>query len=146
MRCKETREYLVDFILDELLPELQILINEHLTVCEECRGEASRIEATVMGLENSIGFKPSSDVYRKIQDQLPVRRPIRTRILGLPRGLAYTFGAFLMGVILTKSIDTFTTKTTEPLRVEVEQEPSRKGPFSDTVEFYAVPARNLARI
>lgn len=146
MRCNEINKHLADFVLEELPPEFQIVINEHLAVCEECRGEAGRVEATISGFNNSVRFKPSSSVYRRIQNQLPVKKPIPTRLLGFPRGMVYAFGAFLLGIVLTKSIDTFAAKNVEPLRIEVKQEPSRRGPFSDTVEFYAVPAKNLARI
>ncbi|MDH4210203.1 MAG: hypothetical protein OEV79_01990 [candidate division WOR-3 bacterium] len=146
MKCTEISKYMLDNVLEELPAELQIQVNEHIATCQKCHAEMRHVEATVSAFKNSARFRPSPDIYAKIRSQLRVQKPRSARLLGVPRSLVYAFGAFLLGVTMTRSIDTFVTKNAEPVRIEVRQETPQRGPFSDTVEFYAVPAKNLARI
>jgi anti-sigma factor RsiW len=146
MKCTEISKHMLDNVLEELSPELQIQVNEHFATCEKCRIEAGQVEATVSAFKGSAKFEPSTEVYNKIRNQLRVKKPTSTRLLGVPRSLVYAFGAFLLGVTMTRSIDTLMTKTAKQVRIEARQETPRRVPFSDTVEFYAVPAKNLARL
>ena len=43
MKCPEIENHLADYILGELCPELEIQVNEHLAVCEKCRGESLHV-------------------------------------------------------------------------------------------------------
>jgi anti-sigma factor RsiW len=146
MNCADTKEYLIDHILEELDPELQIQVNEHLAVCEKCRGEMERTGRLVERVSASSGFKPVAEVYERIREQIRMPRPKPARFFGVSRSLVFALGAFLLGIIMTRSIDTIIRNRAQPSRIEVRQEVPRVAPFSDTVEFYSVPAKNLARI
>ncbi|MGD9380695.1 MAG: zf-HC2 domain-containing protein [candidate division WOR-3 bacterium] len=146
MNCADTKKHLIDYVLEELDPELQIQVNEHLAVCEKCRAGAAETERTVDEFKESARFKPASDVYRDIAERIVKPKPSRTRLLGIPKSLVFALGAFLLGIIMTRSIDTVIRNRAQPSRIEVRQEVPRIAPFSDTVEFYSVPAKNLARI
>ena len=146
MNCAEIKHYLIDYVLEELDPELQIQVNEHLAICKKCRGEVRQTEVVIDGLRNSVRFKPATDVYRRIAEQIEIPQPKRPRLLGMPRNLVYALGAFILGVVVTRSVDGVILHIREPARIEVRQESPRKVPFSDTIEFYSVPAKNLARI
>ncbi len=146
MKCIEIREFLFDLILSELDPEVEIKVNEHLAVCDECRAEFSRVDSVVLNLRRGTRFKPAPVVYERIAGSLTVPRRQRAKLLGLPRNLTYALGAFVFGLVLARSIDTVATKGRRPVRMEARQDEPRRVPFSDTVEFYAVPAKNLARI
>jgi hypothetical protein len=52
----------------------------------------------------------------------------------------------MLGIVMTKAIDSLFVSVERTSPVEVKQEQLRPAPFSDTVEFYSVPAKNLARI
>jgi predicted anti-sigma-YlaC factor YlaD len=145
MKCIEIRECLFDHILGELDPEVEIQVNEHLAVCEVCRREFGKAESVVRSLRKGKPFEPAPAVYGRIAGSLTASRRQRTRLLGMPRSLVFALGAFLFGVVLTRSIDTVATIGRRPARIEVRQEEPRISPFSDTVEFYSVPAKNLAR-
>ncbi|UCD06208.1 MAG: zf-HC2 domain-containing protein [candidate division WOR-3 bacterium] len=146
MKCQETKKHLFDYVLEEIPPELQIQVNEHLAICAECRAESARIGETVTAFKNSVAFKPSPEIFSRVRGQVPLRKPRSARFFGVPRSLVYAFGAFLVGVVMTRSIDTFVAVDDQPVQIEVREEKLREVPYSDTVEFYAVPARNLARI
>ena len=146
MTCSEMRNCLVDYVLWELAPELEIQVNEHLAICEKCRGEVRETESVVNRIRDSAKFRPAPDIYGKITDRIRVRKPQRARIFWMPRSLVFAFGAFLLGVVITKSIDEITTNVRQPSGIEVRQEAPGGVPFSDTVEFYSVPAKNLASI
>ena len=146
MKCQETKKHLLDYVLEELPPELQIQINEHLATCAKCRAESDRIETTVSAFKNSVTFNPSPEIFARVRDQVPLKKPRSARLFGVPRSLVYAFGAFLLGIVMTRSMDTFVTWYEQPVQIEVREEKLREVPYSDTVEFYAAPARNLARI
>lgn len=146
MTCIETRKHLLDHILEELSPELQIQVNEHLITCAECRNESGEIEKTVSAFKNSVTLKPSPEIFSRIGIHVPLKKRGSPRFFGVPRSLVYAFGAFVLGAIVTRSMDTFVTGNKQPVQIEVREERLREAPFSDTVEFYAAPARNLARI
>ena len=146
MKCQETKKHLFDYVLEEIPPELQIQINEHLATCVKCRAEFDRIETTVSAFKSLGTFKPSPEIFVRVRDQVPLKKPRSARIFGFPRSLVFAFGAFLLGVVMTRSLDTFMTLNERPVQIEVREERLREVPYSDTVEFYAAPARNLARI
>jgi anti-sigma factor RsiW len=146
MKCSEIRNHITDYVLEELAPELQIQVNEHLAVCDDCRGEVQHAEAVIATFRDSARFRPAPDVYRKIAEQVRALKSEHSRLFGLPRNLVFAFGAFLLGIVITRSVDSIVMNVSEPSGIEVRQESPRKAPFSDTVEFYSVPAKNLARI
>jgi len=146
MNCSEIKNYVIDYVIEELDPDLQIQVNEHLAICEKCRSEVQQTELAIDGFKDATRFKPATDVYRKIAEQIEVPRSKRPRLLGMPRNLVYAFGAFVLGIVITRSVDNIILGVRGPSRIEVRQESPRRVPFSDTVEFYSVPAKNLARI
>jgi predicted anti-sigma-YlaC factor YlaD len=146
MKCSEMKEFIFDHVLGELAPEVEIRVNEHLAMCETCRREQHEVDAAFEGFKNAARFEPAPGIYEKITAHMKVPRQRGARLLGIPRNLILALGAFLLGVVITRSIDTVVTRTRGPVRIEVRQEEPRKMPFSDTVEFYSVPAKNLAKI
>jgi anti-sigma factor RsiW len=146
MKCSQIKNHIIDYVLNELDPEHQITVNEHLAICSGCRDELRRTEAVIGGLRGATRFEPTPAVYGKITEQITVPRPKRTRFLGMPRSLVYAFAAFILGVVITRSVDNIILNIRAPASVEVRRESPQKVPFSDTVEFYSVPAKNLARI
>lgn len=146
MKCAKIKNLLFDYVLEELAPELQIQVNEHLAICEKCSNEVKRIEALIKDFKDSERFKPVSNIYGRIARQIRVPKAERARFFGMPRSVVFAFAAFLLGIVITRSIDAIIMNIRVPSRIEVRQETPRKTPFSDTVEFYSVPAKNLARI
>lgn len=146
MNCGDMKEYLIDYILEEMDPELQIQVNEHLAICDKCRAAAAETERMVDGFKGSARFKPVPEIYGAIAKRIRKPKPDRARLFGVPKSLVFALGAFLLGIVVTRSFETAINSRVEPSRIEVRQEVPRMAPFSDTVEFYSVPAKNLARI
>ncbi|KPK64727.1 hypothetical protein AMJ83_00605 [candidate division WOR_3 bacterium SM23_42] len=146
MKCNEIENLQLDYVLEELTPELKIQVNEHLAICEKCSNEVKQTEALIKGFKDSERFNPASNVYGRISRQISVPEPKRVRFLGMPRSVVFAFAAFVLGIVITRSTDTIIMNIRAPSRTEVRQETPRKTPFSDTVEFYSVPAKNLARL
>ncbi len=146
MKCSEIRDHLFDHAMGELTPEIEIQVNGHLTVCGECREELQKIEAIATTMGNAARFSPAPRSYARIAEQLRTPRRQAARLFGFDRNLVFALGAFLFGIVLTRSVDTVAAHTRQPVRMEVRQDEPGRTPFADTVEFYAVPARNLARI
>ncbi len=145
MRCSDLKGHFVDYALGELAPEIEIQVNEHLAVCERCRVEYGPIEETINSLEGARRFAPPPSTFKRITARIPVPRQTYPRFFGIPKSLVFAFGAFFLGIILTRSIDSIIVGSRRKPDIEVRQEMPRKIPFSDTVEFYSVPAKNLAR-
>ena len=146
MTCRETKSNLIDHALGELPAEVEIQVNEHLSVCQRCRAEFQEIGKTIGGIEEGERFKPAAGVYRRISDGIIAPKPNPSRVFGIPKSLVFAFGAFLLGIVLTRSIETVIISSRRAPEIEVRQQQPQKVPFSDTVEFYSVPAKNLARI
>lgn len=146
MKCAEFRELYDDYILHELEPEIEMQINEHLLECESCRTEIAEREKIVDLFRGSQKFSPPATLYRRITDGIGVLRKERRPLFGLSRGLVYAAAAFVLGIVITRAVDSLLVTVERTSPVEVKQEQQRPMPFSDTVEFYSVPAKNLARI
>ena len=100
MKCSQIKNHIIDYVLNELDPERQIKVNEHLAICSRCRDELQRTEAMIDGFRGATRFEPTPAVFGKITEQITVPRPKRTRFLGMPRSLVYTFAAFIFGVVI----------------------------------------------
>jgi hypothetical protein len=146
MKCAEFREFYDDYILHELESEIEMQVNEHLLECEPCRKEILEREKVIDLFRKSQKFSPPVTLYRRITNGLGVVHKERKPIFGLPKGLVYAAAAFVLGVVMTRAIDSLFVRVERASPVEVKQEQLRPMPFSDTVEFYSVPAKNLARI
>lgn len=146
MKCTEFREFYDDYVLHEIDPEIEMQINEHLLECEPCRKEISEREKIIDIFRRSQRFSPPGTLYRRVTDGIGDTHKERVPLFGLPRGVVYAAAAFVLGVVMTKAVDSLFLRVEQLRPVEVKQEQLRPTPFSDTVEFYSVPAKNLARI
>jgi len=145
MKCSDISGSIIDYLLEELAPELEIQMHEHLAICEKCRNELGQMEAVIDRIRFAERFRPMSEIYPKIMDQVKPRRGERKWFFGISRNLIYALGAFGLGILITSSVDAFLSRARQPERFEVRPQVPSKEPFSDTVEFYAVPAKNLIR-
>jgi len=66
MKCSEIKNHMIDYVLNELDPEYQIKVNEHLAICSECRGELQRTEVVIDGFRGTTRFEPTPAVYGNI--------------------------------------------------------------------------------
>lgn len=146
MNCKDIRKYFDDYILGELDPAIEIQVNEHLAECDNCQKELDDKETMMNLLKDSQKFKTPDEVYSRISSK--IRVPIREKknIWVLPKSLVYTAAAFLFGIIVMRTADILFFQVTESPKAEIKYEPARKEPFSDTVQFYSAPPKNLAKI
>jgi predicted anti-sigma-YlaC factor YlaD len=146
MNCKEIRKYFDDYILGELDPVIEIQVNEHLAECNNCQKELDDKETVMNFLKDSRKFEPSNEIYNRISSK--IRVPVREKknIWVLPKSLVYTAAAFLFGIIVMRTADILFFQVEESPKVEIKYEPARKEPFSDTVQFYSAPPKNLAKI
>jgi anti-sigma factor RsiW len=143
MKCTEIKPYLFDFVVDEVDPDIEIRIHEHLTECTECRVTVQEIEADSARLQSPTWFAPDPSVYRRIRDALPRKR--KQRIFSwLPVSAGYALAAFLLGAVIMHTADNLLLRE-RATEKEVRYEPPSKMPYADTVEFYTVPVKNLAR-
>ena len=143
MKCTEAKPFLFDFIMEELEPDIEIRIHEHLSDCAACRAAVQEIEAVASRLQSPARFAPDPGVWRRIRDTLPRKR--KPKIFSwLPVSAGYALAAFLLGAVIMHTADNLFLgdRTTEK---EVRYEPPSKMPYADTVEFYTVPVKNLAR-
>ena len=146
MDCKEIQKYFDDYILDELDSVIEIQVNEHLTECDNCQKELDAKEAVMNLLKDSQKFEPSNEIYSRINSKIRVPVKEKKIIWGLPRSLVYVAAAFLFGIAVMRTADILFFQIEEPPKVEIKYAPARKEPFSDTVQFYSAPPKNLAKI
>ncbi len=146
MDCKEIQKYFDDYILDELDSVIEIQVNEHLTECDNCQKELGEKEAVMNLLKDSQKFEPSNEVYNRISSKIRVPVKEKKIIWGLPKSLIYATAAFIFGIVVMRTADILFFPIEEPPKAEIKYAPVRKEPFSDTVQFYSVPVKNLAKI
>ena len=147
MKCKETVELLDDYILGELTPEIEIQLNDHLYECETCKKRLHEKEAIIAGLKKTTKFEPSIEALRRIKVLLPKKHVTEPTFLFFPRKrFAYALTAFILGLILMRSLDILFFKQKEIPQTEIKYETRHQEPFVDTVEFYHAPAKNVAKI
>ncbi len=143
MKCAESKPYLFDFVVDEVDPDIEIRIHEHLSECAECRAYVAEIESVAARLQSPTRFAPDPGAYRRIRDALPRKR--KQKIFSwLPVSAGYALAAFLFGAVIMHTADNLfmRERTTE---TDVKYEPPSRLPYADTVEFYTVPVKNLVR-
>ncbi len=145
MDCREIIKHLEDYVLGELDPSIEIQINEHLTECENCQKAIEERESLVSLFKKSRRFKPSHEAYRRVHSHIRVPRKRSRFVWGLPKSLVFVTAAFLLGIMVMRAIDVFFFSLAERQKVEARYEPLQRVPFSDTVQFYTVPVKNLAR-
>ena len=147
MNCDKLKKYYDDFILGEVDQALEIQINEHLAECKICQKEIEEREILLNLFKMSQKFKPSHEVYARVRDSIGVTRKEKKILLwGLPRSFVYTVAAFLLGVVLMRTVDVLLFRPKEVSKVEIMREPQHRKPFSDTVQFYSAPSENLVKL
>jgi anti-sigma factor RsiW len=146
MNCEEIKKYLDDYILGEIDPVIEIQISEHLAECQNCQKEIKEREVVIESLKTSEKFEPPNEVYTKIKDDILIPRKEKRLLWGIPKRFSYAAASFVIGVILMHTADVLFLPVENAPKVEIRYEPTRKVPFSDTVQFHSAPAKNLARI
>jgi predicted anti-sigma-YlaC factor YlaD len=146
MNCEEVRKYFDDYILGEIEETIEIQVNEHLVDCKGCQKEFEEKEKLINLFMESQKFEPTDDIYRRIRNRIKMPKTDKKLFWGLSKNFAYTAVAFLFGVFLMRAVDVFFIQRTESPRVEIRYAPSHKEHYSDTIEFYSTPPKNLAKI
>lgn len=146
MDCREIRRYLEDYIVGELDPTTEIQINEHLAECQQCSKDYEERGKLVNTFRESHRFAAPRDAYKRIQRDISVSKKEKRSVWIFPKSFVFATAAFLLGIVLMRTIDVFVLSLEERQKVEVRYEPLQREPFTDTVQFYTVPVKNLARI
>ena len=146
MKCEEIKTLFDDYILGDLDSDTEIQMNEHISECKECAEELAKREAVFNIVKSSARFKPSPEAFGRIKRQISVPRKQSRLFWVFPKSFVYAAAAFLLGVVLMRSLDVLLLKPEQSSRVETKYETRYEEPFVDTVEFYYAPAKNLTRI
>ena len=144
MKCADVTAHLYDLVLEELAPDIEIRIHEHLTECAACRAEVQDIEKFTAALQDHVRHTPGRSAYRRVRRALP-RKQKQRLFSRLPASVGYAIAAFLFGAIVMRAADFFIRGDEQTAEQKIQYEPLRKMPYADTVEFYTVPVENLAR-
>jgi len=146
MDCREIKRYLEDYIFGELDPIIEIQINAHLAECQQCSKDCEEKEKLINTFRESHRFAVPRDAYKRMQRGISVSKREKRFVWVFPKSLVFATAAFLLGIVLMRTIDVFILSLEERQKVEVRYEPLQREPFTDTVQFYTVPVKNLARI
>lgn len=145
MDCREIKRYIEDYVLGELDPGIEIQVNTHLTECENCQREIEERESLVNLFRESRRFEPSLETYSRVRSNIRLPQKRRGLVRGVPKSLIFVTASFLFGIVVMRAVDVFIFSLAERQKVEATYEPLQQEPFSDTVQFYTVPVKNLAR-
>lgn len=146
MKCKEISNLLDDYILGEIIPEIEIQINEHIDECKSCKEELQEKETTIIAIKKSSLFKPSSEAFRRIKRELPLSGRSRNFIWFFPKRVVFAVTAFFLGLVFMRSLDVLIFRRNEVPQEGIKYETRHQEPFVDSVEFYYAPAKNVAKI
>ncbi len=146
MKCNEVIKHLNDFVLEELDQETEIQVNEHCAQCDTCQKALTERYAVADLLRGSERFEPPAHLYRRVKRNVYVPKKEKPVFWGIPRSFVYAVAMFSLGVAVMRAIDVYVMSIQPAAKIEARTEPLRLEQRSDTVEFYSVPAENLARI
>ncbi len=146
MKCKEMQKYFDDYILGELGSAIEMQMNEHLAECKKCQKILEDKEAVLDVFRNTQKFEPGAGTYGRIKKRIVMQKKPRGLFWVFPKSLVYVAASFVLGLVLMRTVDIIMLQRVKNPQVEMRYEPSRKEPFSDTVQFYSAPPKNLARI
>lgn len=149
MNCEDIRKYIDDYILGELEPDIEIQINEHLIACVACKKNIEEKEAEINIFKKSRKFLPPKGLYSRVRSEvMPIKKEKKVSLWlwNLSKRLVYAVAVFFLGMVIMRTIDILYLKTKQKSKVEVKYETKYRVPFSDTVQFYSAPPKNLARI
>jgi len=146
MKCKEMHKYFDDYILGELDSVIEMQINEHLAECKMCRQILNDRETVINMIRNTQKFEPGAGTYDRIKSRIVIPKKEKRLFWIFPKSLIYVAASFVLGLILMRTVDIIALQRIKSPQVEMRYEPSHKEPFSDTVQFYSAPPKNLARI
>ncbi len=146
MDCREINKYLEDYILEELEPMIEIQINAHLAECQQCRQECEEEARLINAFQESQRFTPPREIFQRLRSSISVPRKERNFFWVFPKSFIFATAAFLLGIVLMRTVDVFIFPLEQKQKVEVRYDPLQREPFTDTVQFYTVPVKNLARI
>ncbi len=147
MKCQELNEYFDDYILGEADPALEIRINEHLLECHQCRQVLEVRERLLADFRRASVGPPPESAWRAVRRAIGAgrheRKPFYARWFFQA---VYVAAAFLAGMVLMRTADVISLRAREKPVEETRIRPPYRVPYSDTVQFYAAPAKNLAKI
>lgn len=146
MKCNEVIKHLNDFVLEELDQETQIQVNEHCAQCDRCQKALTERYAVADLLRGSERFEAPANLYGRVKRNVFVPRKEKPVFWGIPRNLVFAVAMFFIGVVVMRAVDVYVISMQPAAKTEIRTEPLRLEHRSDTVEFYTVPAENLARI
>lgn len=146
MKCAEVMKLLNEFVLEELDQETEIKVNEHCSQCNTCQKALNEQYAVADLLRSSERFEPSANLYRRVKSNIIVPEKEKRTFWGIPRSLVFAVAMFFLGVIVMRAVDVYVISMQPAAKNEIQTRPLRLEQRSDTVEFYTVPAENLARI
>jgi predicted anti-sigma-YlaC factor YlaD len=147
MKCEDIKGYFDDFILGETDPAMEIAINEHLLECPACRQELGEQEALFADLRRTTACPPPERAWHEVRRSIQaLSRDRKPRFIRWFAPIVYVTAAFLAGMVLMRAADVISLRSKESPALEIRNRPSYRIPYSDTVQFYAAPAKNLAKI
>ena len=147
MKCEDIKDCFDDFVLGEVDPAMEIAINEHLLECPACRQELGEREALFADLRRTTACPPPERAWHEVRRSVQtLSRDRKPRFVRWFAPIVYVATAFLTGMVLMRAADVITFRAREKPAMETGNRPSYRVPYSDTVQFYAAPAKNLAKI
>jgi anti-sigma factor RsiW len=146
MKCYEISKLLDDYMLGELTPELEIQVNDHITDCASCKKELQEREAVFAVIKKTAIFEPSDRSFQRIKDHKGRSVNKRYVLRFIPKSFVYAFAAFILGLLVMRTVDVLAPGKKEIPKAEIEYRYDHEKPFADTVHFYHAPAKNVAKI
>jgi|GEM_PF-2348206 len=106
------------------------------------------METLVATFKKNEKFPPSKTIYEIIKNKISIRQGLPKSVFQVyTKRLLYVAASFLLGMVLMRTIDFFSRQIKSAKQEpEFKYETRYRSPLSDTVKFYSVLPKNLARI
>jgi predicted anti-sigma-YlaC factor YlaD len=147
MDCSQLNKYLIDYLLEELEPVLEMKVNEHLNECSKCQKKMENMESFFTNIKEDKNIKADKKVLQNIKERIGIeRKPLLLRFLNRPVKLYYAIATLVFGLLIMSVTDVINEKI-KPQQKEVKKEykilykPS--GTDSDSIVFYSAPSHRL---
>jgi len=145
MECKETQEYITDYLTGELDSVTEMRVSEHLLECRVCQEELKNLETLLATMQDNKKFTPRKLVLRHIKKSVHMEKRFNAFVFfNKPVKLYYAVSMFLLGIFLM-SIPSILIKNRYIKSEETKVKPKARYETTtpDTIAFYAAPSHKL---
>jgi len=145
VNCKQLKEHIIDYLLGELDTMLEMRINEHLSVCENCKKEVENMETLFEKISDKKELLPHKKAFQLVKKRIKIENRFNHfSFIRRPIKLYYAIATLFLGILLTSlSFILIDKGTIQQEEIKSSYKTKYEYPTPDSITFYTAPSRRL---